>query len=192
MSDEEQPRLAPEVVAQPAASGPRALDLPLSGESEPLVMSRGNLFCVTNQRGDIVPAGARELGLFHQDTRHLSYYELLLPGGTPTRLSSETHGAVMSQIDLTATDREFGGLLDEPINFLHVRRKQLLDEELIDQLVFTNFLGHAVELEFEVRFGADYADVFEVRGARRRERGRHLQPVVGPDAVELGYTGVDG
>lgn len=178
----------------PPTPPPSLLELPHATEPERLVMSRGNVFLVTSAAGDIKPAGARELGLFHQDTRHLSYYELRLPVGAPTRLSSETLGAVMAQIDLTASDREFGGLLDEPVNFLHVRRKQLLDEEFIDQLVFTNYLGHPIDLEFEIHFDSDYADVFEVRGARRRERGHVLDPVVdvGAGRVQLGYRGVDG
>src|SRR5439155_505712 len=39
----EQPRLSPEVVRPAGAS----LELPLSGETEPLVLARGNAFCVT-------------------------------------------------------------------------------------------------------------------------------------------------
>jgi glycogen debranching enzyme len=157
-----------------------------------LVMSRGNLFAVTAATGDVAPASARELGIFHQDTRHLSHYELVLPGGSPTLLSSGAISAVLTQIDLTATDVEFGGLLDEPINFLHVRRKQLLDDDFVDQIVFTNYLGHAVDVAFEVRYAADFADVFEVRGARRARRGEFLPPASGGDRVELRYRGVDG
>jgi glycogen debranching enzyme len=167
------------------------LDLPHCGEAGRLVLSRGNVFSVTVPIGNIVPAGARELGVFHQDTRHLSYYELRLPG-EPTLLSSETDSAVTAQIDVTTTDRERGGLLDEPINFLHLRRKQVLDEEFLDQLVLTNYLSRAVELELELRFGADFADLFEVRGAKRRRRGRMREPRVEADRVELGYRGVDG
>ncbi len=157
-----------------------------------LVMSRGNLFAVTAANGDVAPAGARELGVFHQDTRHLSHYELVLPGGQPTLLSSDSISAVLTQIDLTATDIEFGGFLDEPVNFLHVRRKQLLDDDFIDQLVFTNYLGRAVDVEFQIRFAADFADVFEVRGARRPRRGEGLPPATSEDRVELRYRGLDG
>ena len=63
--------------AGPLAELPRALD------PDRLVLSRGNLFSVTTTTGDIAPAGARELGLFHQDTRHLSHYEIVLPGPPP-------------------------------------------------------------------------------------------------------------
>ena len=185
----EQPRLAPEVIAPTGSS----LPLPVSGETEPLVLARGNIFCVLNQRGDIAPAGARDLGLFHDDTRHLSYLELFVAGGPPVVLSSETSGAAASQVDLTLTDREFGGFLDDPQNFLHIRRKQLLDDgTLVEQIVITNHLRRPVSLWLELRLGADFADVFEVRGARRARRGRILPPQADRERLELGYEGLDG
>src|SRR2546421_227815 len=98
----ERPRLLPEV-AEPSG-GP--LEPRPSGVPEPLVLARGNSFCVTTPLGDIAPAGARDLGLFHEDTRHLSYFELFVSGGPPLVLSSETAGASESQIDLTLSDRE--------------------------------------------------------------------------------------
>ncbi len=168
------------------------LNLPTVTDPERLVMSRGNIFSVTTTIGNIAPAGARELGVFHQDTRHLSFYELVLPGGAPTKLSADAISAVLTQIDLTATNIEYGGLLDEPINFLHVRRKQHLDRDLVDQVVLTNYLGHGVDLEFEIRFAADFADIFEVRGARREKRGEPLPADLRADAVILRYRGRDG
>ncbi|HEX9104269.1 MAG TPA: glycogen debranching N-terminal domain-containing protein, partial [Polyangia bacterium] len=169
-----------------------SLLLPASGETEPLVLARGNAFCVTNQRGDIAPAGARELGLFHDDTRHLSYLELWVSGGPPVVLSSETSGAASSQVDLTLTDREFGGFLDDPQNFLHIRRKQILNHALVEQLTLTNHLRRPVELWLELRMGADFADVFEVRGVRRVRRGRLLPPERAADRIVFGYDGLDG
>jgi glycogen debranching enzyme len=183
-----QPKPSPEAVAPAGAS----LVLPASGETEPLVLARGNTFCVTDKRGDIAPAGARDLGLFHDDTRHLSYLELFVSGGPPVVLSSDTSGAASSQVDLTLTDREFGGFLDHPQNFLHIRRKQILDGGLVEQLVLTNHLRRPVELWLELRLGADFADVFEVRGARRARRGRIVPPSGSGDRAELGYEGLDG
>jgi glycogen debranching enzyme len=190
--DEHPPRLAPEVAQPSADGGGRALELPVSGETEPLVLSRGNLFCVTNQRGDIAPAGARDLGLFANDTRHLSYLELFIAGGPPVALSSDTHGAANSQIDLTLTDSQFGGFLSDPQNFLHIRRKQLLDGELVEQITLTNHLRRPVDLWIELRMAADFADVFEVRGARRKRRGTLRAPQHAGDQLIFSYQGLDG
>jgi glycogen debranching enzyme len=45
---------------------------------------------------------------------------------------------------------------------------------------------------FALRFDADFADIFEVRGTTRARRGRALPPEVTADAVVLGYEGLDG
>jgi glycogen debranching enzyme len=163
-----------------------------SGETEPLVLQWGNSFCVTNRRGDIAPAGARDLGLFHDDTRYLSFYQLRISGGPPVVLSADTSGAATAQVDLTLTDREFGGFLDDPKNFLHLRRKRVLDGGLTEELTLTNHLRRATRLWLELQLAADFADVFEVRGARRARRGEMLPVVRGRDRLELGYLGLDG
>jgi glycogen debranching enzyme len=185
----EPPKPSPEPEARPAEY---SLVLPASNETEPLVLARGNAFCVTNRRGDLAPAGARDLGLFHDDTRHLSYLELFVSGGPPVVLSSETAGAGASQIDLALTDREFGGFLEDPQNFLHLRRKQILDSALFEQILLTNHLRRPVELWLELRMGCDFADVFEVRGVRRARRGRVLAPDCSGDRLVFAYEGVDG
>ena len=48
-----------------------------------------------------------------------------------------------------------------------------------------------VEGTVDLHFGADYADVFEVRGQRRRRRGHDLNPELTRDQVVLGYRGLD-
>jgi glycogen debranching enzyme len=180
------------MLEQPKPSPETALVLPTSGATEKLTLARGNSFCVLDSCGNIAPSGARDLGLFHEDTRHLSYFELFVSGGPPTVLSSETSGSAASQIDLTLTDREFGGFLEDPQNFLHIRRKQILDGALVEQLVVTNHLHKPVDLWLELRVGADFADVFETRGARRARRGRIRPPRVDGEQLELGYEGLDG
>ncbi|HVI74701.1 MAG TPA: glycogen debranching N-terminal domain-containing protein, partial [Anaeromyxobacteraceae bacterium] len=54
-----------------------------------LVLKRSNLFLVANRLGDVSPSGARDLGLFLTDTRHLSGWRLLVQGGPPLCLSSQ-------------------------------------------------------------------------------------------------------
>src|SRR5262249_17904871 len=46
-----------------------------------------------------------------------------------------------------------------------------------------------VSLVFEV--GADFADIFEVRGTRRARSGTHLEPVVNGRTLRLEYVGLD-
>lgn len=157
-----------------------------------LVLKEGGLFLLTDAAGNVAPPGACELGLFHEDTRFLSAYDVRTAGGRPDVLSSQAARVFASQIDLTITDREFGGLFSEPKNFLHIRREQLLDDVMIDRMILTNFLGREVEFWIEITFAVDFADIFEVRGATRPKRGRYYLPQVGERDVVWAYRGRDG
>jgi glycogen debranching enzyme len=158
-----------------------------------LVLKRGNLFLVANRLGDVGPAGARDLGLFLGDTRHLSHWRLEVEGGPPLCLSSQVSPDYVAQIDFTITSLHVGDLLGrEPVNFVHLQRGQLIDDVLVDRLVLTNFLERAIDYWIELSWAADFADVFEIRGARRPVRGRYLAPAVDRDRVVLRYDGRDG
>ena len=168
------------------------LALPIVGEIERLVRARGAMFLVTTRQGDVTPAGARELGLFYQDTRFLSHYELEVRNSRAVRLSAETSHSAYNQVDLMLSDPEREELLEDPSNFLHIRRRQILDGGLIEEIVFTNFLLRACDIEVVMSFGADFADVFEVRGAKRPKRGSPHRARIEGASVVLGYSGLCG
>jgi glycogen debranching enzyme len=160
---------------------------------EKLVLKRGNLFLVANAQGDVFPAGARDLGLFLGDTRHLSAWRLSVKGGPPLVLSSQVSPDYVAQIDFTVTSLHVGDLLGrEPVNFVHLRRDMLIDDVLVDRLVLTNFLGRRIDFWVELAWAADFADVFEIRGARRAARGAYHVPRAEEDRAVLRYDGRDG
>ncbi|MHB1844812.1 MAG: amylo-alpha-1,6-glucosidase, partial [Deltaproteobacteria bacterium] len=175
-------------------------DLPEATGVEKLVLKRGNLFAVTTRLGDIAPAGARDQGFFFDDTRYLSHLKLTVAGGPPICLSTQTSPEYVSQIDLTVAHLDFGGVFQgDPVNFLHLRREQMIDiggegegGSFIDHFTLTNFLSKGLDYWIELEFGADMADVFEVRGATRARRGRFEPPVVEGRSVVYRYLGTDG
>jgi glycogen debranching enzyme len=158
-----------------------------------LVLKRGNLFLVANAQGDVAPAGARDLGLFLTDTRHLSAWRLTVRGGPPLVLSSQISPDYVAQIDFTVTSLHEGDLLGhEPVNFIHLRRDMLIDDVLVDRLALENFLARRIDFWVEMAWAADFADVFEVRGAKRALRGAYDLPRVERDLAVLSYQGRDG
>ncbi len=169
-----------------------ALVLATAHDTEQLVLARGSLFLVTERRGDVAPRGARELGLFDQDTRYLSHWELRILERELVHLSAETSSDAFNQVDLMVSGIENAELLGDPQNYLHISRRQLLDGSLIEQITITNFLSHATTLEVELAFDADFADIFEVRGAKRPRRGTRLPAAIEPDRVRLPYQALDG
>src|SRR5215471_857796 len=84
----------PRIMSSSASPETHGLVLPESGDVERLVLARRNLFAVTNRRGDIAPPGARDLGLFHLDMRHLSHLEVTIAGATPLILSADSYEAL--------------------------------------------------------------------------------------------------
>jgi len=172
------------------------LTLTSTGGVEQLTRARGTLFLITNRYGDIAPRGAKELGLFCDDTRYLSHYELGVANTTMVYLSAETTDDAYNQIDLMLSGLEEKELLDDPQNYVHIRRRQLVEQGLLEDVAFTNFFRRKVSLDVRFTFDVDFADVFEVRGARRPRRGLLAEP---PDAtggdpavVDFRYVGLDG
>ena len=166
--------------------------LPESTGTDKLVLKRGNLFAVAGRVGDIWPPGARDQGSYFEDTRFLSKLKLTVAGGPPVVLSTQTRPEYTSQVDLTVTSRMFGGVFQDPVNFLHIRREQIIDDRFAERLTLTNYLVRDIDYWLEYEFAADFADQFEVRGAKRRERGTYFRPLVYEERVVFCYQGRDG
>jgi glycogen debranching enzyme len=148
-------------------------------------------FIVADSHGDI--AGAAD-GLFHDDTRILSRWEVTIGDRSPILLS----GAV-SQDNVYFTSHGLNRAIPAPAGptgppgVVHIERKRFLwDERLYERIRLTNYSPETMTLPLVFRFEADFRDMFEVRGARRRNRGRLFPPVVGAHAVCFRYEGLDG
>jgi glycogen debranching enzyme len=134
--------------------------LPESTGTDKLVLKRGNLFAVTGRLGDIFPPGARDQGAYFEDTRFLSSLHLSVAGGPPVVLSTQTSAEYTSQVDMTVTSTQFGGVFADPVNFLHLRREQLIDEHFVERLTLTNYLVRDIDYWVEYEFACDFADQF--------------------------------
>jgi glycogen debranching enzyme len=104
--------------------------------------------------------------LYHHDTRHLSQFDLLLNGMRPLLLSS-TLGPdnVMLTSNLSnASTADLGvAALDQGV--LHVQRSVFLgDGTCHGGPAIRNFRSLHSRLRLELRFEADFAGLFEVRG----------------------------
>ena len=79
-----------------------------------------------------------------------------------------------------------------PLGTLHlVLKKFLWQSALYQQLQVKNHGLESIEVSISLHFGADFADIFEVRGMKRVARGVDLPPELTHDKVVLGYRGLD-
>jgi len=164
-------------------------------ERRPRMLKHGDTFGVFDHNGDVLSGEGSPDGLFHRDTRHLSHLDLLINGARPILLSSTLRddNAVLT-CDLTNPDLydNVGRLLLQH-DVIHIRRSKFLwKSALFERLLIRNFDDRPQRLTLELRFEADFADLFEVRGTRRDHRGTFHAADVGPESVMLTYSGLDG
>jgi glycogen debranching enzyme len=157
------------------------------------VLKHGDSFAVFDPHGDIVPAPGSEHGLYHAGTRFLSRFELLLGSRQPLLLSSTiSDDNTVFTADLTNPDVVKDGRVMLGRGVLHLFRSRALhDGTWVECWRISNHALHAIEAPLSLRFDADFADVFEVRGTRRIARGHRLPDEVGDECV-LRYRGLDG
>jgi len=157
------------------------------------VLKHNRLFLVLDPMGQIAPPGHCGLGLFFDDTRLLSHYELHLAGGPPSLLSAQVPQTFFAQIDWAISDRAFGGSTWDPKNAVHVRRELALeDERLLERLTLTNYLPEPIDFWMRLDVANDFADIFEVRGWQREARGQFYAPRAEPQRLVFLYRGRDG
>ncbi len=158
-----------------------------------LTLIEGKTFLSTTVAGDITPAGAPDVGFFHDDTRFLSHLELKVGGHRAVVLSSSTENTFSSQIELTTGNIRLRDSFDLPENTIHIRREQLLGSDVFfDRFTFENFNLSSVKLCVELSLEADFVDVFQVRGCPRAVHGQYYRPVVERDRLSFYYRGLDG
>ncbi|MDB5562512.1 MAG: amylo-alpha,6-glucosidase [Hyphomicrobiales bacterium] len=156
-------------------------------------LKHGDSFAVFDHNGDALSGPGRPEGIFHRDTRHLSQLYLTLGGKRPLLLSSTMRddNATLT-CDLTNPDFGEPGKIELEHDLIHIRRTRFLwQASCFERLAVRNFdeLPHRVTLQ--LWFASDFADIFEVRGSRRPQRGTLHPPVLDEDRVELAYTGLD-
>jgi len=158
------------------------------------VLKYGETFAVFNRYGDIEALGPSQFGLFHSETRHLSRFTLRLNQQQPLLLGSNVReDNAFLAVDLTNLDSFRDGEDTLPRGTIHVFRLQFLREACCyTHFRLLNSGLYAAQISLLLRFDADFADIFEVRGTKRPQKGELLPSKVGSDAAVLGYRGLDG
>ena len=156
-----------------------------------LALKAGDCFLVADGHGDIL--GGPD-GLFDADTRILSRLKLLIGGDGPTLLSSgvSSDNVVFTFHGANRPLPPAGGRIVPP-GVLHVERQRFLhDDRLFERIRLTNHGLDEVLAPVSIEFGADFRDIFEVRGQRRQKRGHLQRPMVDGRQVTFRYLGLDG
>ncbi|MES2536304.1 MAG: amylo-alpha-1,6-glucosidase [Pseudomonadota bacterium] len=157
------------------------------------VLKHNDTFALFDRFGDVQSIGLGEEGIYHGDTCFLSHQELTVEGVRPMFLNStvkDDNGLLT--VELMNPDLHPEGKRFIPKGVIHVFRAKLLwNHACYEHIRVVNYGLESHRLSLGIEFGADYKDIFEVRGFQRTRRGEMLPPEVEENALLLGYRGLD-
>lgn len=158
------------------------------------VLKHGDTFAVFDQYGNIRPIATGEDGVYFEGTRFLSCFLLELEGTRPFFLSSTVRDDNdQLVVSLTNPDMCCKNQHHLPLGSLHIaRRIFLLDGCCYQEIAIENFSRERVETSIRILAGADYADIYEIRGMARPARGLDLPVTLGETTAVHRYRGLDG
>jgi glycogen debranching enzyme len=159
--------------------------------SKTLAVKEGDTFLYSDLEGNLDHGGDFGLGLYARDTRFLSHFRMTINGRDPVLLSSSSERGYMSHVDLTNPDLYDGDVLTVPQQTLNFRRIRAINGRLFERVRVKNYNAFAVSLDLEFLLGADFADIFEVRGMAREVGEPPPPPTVEDGTIEFAYRGRD-
>ena len=156
-------------------------------------LKHGDAFAVFDEYGDIGVIGTGPEGLYFNDTRFLSWYDFRFEGKRPLLLGSvvQDDNAAFS-VTLTNPDVHADGIISLPRDTIAIERTKFLWQAVCyERIGFRNYADSTRHFQIEIGFGADFHDLFEVRGTGRSRRGTCTATLT-KDYVEYCYKGLDG
>jgi glycogen debranching enzyme len=152
----------------------------------------GDAFAVFDNYGDIGVIGTGPEGVYFNDTRFLSWYELRFEGKRPLLLSSvvQDDNAALS-VNLANPDVHIDGVISLPRDTIAIERTKFLWQAVCyERIGFRNYADSTRHFRIDIGFGADFRDLFEVRGTSRERRGTATS-LLTEDGAGFRYEGLD-
>ncbi len=153
-----------------------------------LILKRGSHFLVLDQTGIIPGCNTLGYGYYRYDTRHISRWELTLDDVPPSLLAASVDDGYAGSFLYTNTETA-----SLPQQTLMIQRDIVLSDLLWENFTIHNYHNQIAKFDLKFTFQSDFADMFEVRGLNRPERGKHMLPLKDKQgkSLFLAYRGVD-
>ncbi|HTJ75176.1 MAG TPA: glycogen debranching N-terminal domain-containing protein [Acidimicrobiales bacterium] len=130
----------------------------------PLTLVEGSSFCISGRDGDVAPGSPQ--GLFFRDTRFLSGIDLHINGARPEALAAERTSPFSATFVLRS--RPVAGRADSTLTILRYRH---VGRGMREDLVVRNYGEEPALCSVQLRFSADFANLFAVKEGRARPEG---------------------
>ncbi|MCA9816244.1 MAG: amylo-alpha-1,6-glucosidase [Cyanobacteria bacterium HKST-UBA01] len=159
-----------------------------------LVIKNGNLFLVMNPNGFLADTSPQSpFGVYSSDTRYLKRWNIFAEGAPLRLLSTNLNSGF--EAEFIYGNQTVAGIPEQSIM---VTRNLVIDRHLHERVTVKNYSPSRKELDIAITYGADFVDIFEVRGARRNKNGTQKAPLLSrlrsptPGCrLRLEYSGVD-
>lgn len=156
------------------------------------VIKNGKYFIILSETGALPASSPYGNGLYKDDTRYLSCWDITLNGLDTVLLQADCQKGYAGTFNYANKPFEQNGQI-VPEQSILLKREIVITDAHREKFTLTNFHRSALKIELSIKFDADYADMFEVRGQKRLRRGKRMATKLSKenDYVILSYKGLD-
>ena len=130
-----------------------------------IALKEGHIVVVTSEDGSMAPPDAG-FGMYLNDVRFLSRFELTVNGQPPLLLSASDRETYVATVQLVNAPMRLPDGRVVPRQALSIRRARFIDGGLRERIGVLNSSPQAVSLDLALEVDADFGDMFAVRGYR--------------------------
>ncbi len=159
--------------------------------NDSLVIKNGNTYVITDTEGRIRSAErTSRFGIYNNDQRFLSNFDIRLNGVEPKFERASVDKAYAARFEYTNSEAP-----QLAANSVKVTRDLVINaDKVTERLDLKNTTDRPQSVQLRVGYGADFADMFEVRGMVRAEHGTSSEPIISANSknIRLSHKGLDG
>jgi glycogen debranching enzyme len=155
----------------------------------PKVLKHDDLFAVFDHWGDCGRRRNSPEGLYFNDTRYVSRWDLRLEGERVPLLLSSTHDDDGSALTATLANPTMPDIAKGLIGI--TRTKFLWSGCCYERISLRNYDVSPHDVRLDIQFEADFKDLFEVRGTARGVSPQEVGCRVTTEGFVFEYTGLD-
>lgn len=154
------------------------------------VLNHYDTFGIFDRWGDVHPHAKKALGIFYQGTRFINRLELKLNNQKPLLLSSSIkEDNDFLSVDLTNPELSGCEILE---NTLHISRSIVVRDGMhYEQVKLVNYSEKQCTFTINMAFGADFRDIFEVRGIDRKLQPNKAEIISDKNKIIFHHQGHD-
>jgi glycogen debranching enzyme len=160
-----------------------------------VVIKNGNLFFLTNPEGRIPLGGEHGFGLYFNDCRFLSGYEVTLAGSKLNMLGVNADSGFKAVFSMTNREITVADGEHIPFDEIGIKWERVVDGKaavLYEEIEIHNFGFHFLDLSLSLNFEAGFEDIFAIRGLLPMLPGSKQAPVWQDGVLTFAYDGADG